>query len=539
MRWQSKRTLLKPTVISLLTLITVALIAVWKLFETFAGDQAMFVVYAAEINRGALLYRDIWDLKQPGIFLFYLAGGKNFGFTEFGIHLFELFYWLAFSVILSVTLKKYFKNAVFASLMPLLTVGVYHAVCGSWHLTQVEGLVGFPLYLTLWAAIQSQQMQKRANRFALLCLSGIAGAVVLVFKLILLPIIGLFWLTVLISSIARGDEVWLKAFFRAAIPILIGVIVPLLAVALYFAMHNALSIVGYTYFEYPAQAVKAFAGEDRLPVLKQGLRWFVTTFSPLLALIFVWGLIVLKDVKVQNKHFVDELLFKLRQVDLLTVNLILWVFAGLAVILVQNLSWWEYHYLLLLVPLGILAMKGIEAIWEQTVRISSFFTKPLGQAVFVVCLLVIFIPILRLPMRKFKRDYFDRMGTPTEHLWVPHGDMDEQYRQIQGEVTFLSEPSSLQGKIFVCAQPLYYYLSKRSPALASNGWMPEFFLPDQWNQLSEELALKPLPAYIIIEHYCGNLIDRKSPETRRILKEKYRLRNASDNTDWYELADAP
>ncbi|MGI8495565.1 MAG: hypothetical protein ACR2L1_09680, partial [Pyrinomonadaceae bacterium] len=200
MRWQSKSTLLKPTVISLLTLITVALIAVWKLFETFAGDQAMFVVYAAEINRGALLYRDIWDLKQPGIFLFYLAGGKLFGFNEFGIHLFELFYWLAFSVILSVSLKKYFRNAVFASLTPLLTVGVYYAVCGSWHLTQVEGLVGFPLYLTLWAAIRSLQIQKRTNRFAFLCLSGIAGAVVLVFKLILLPIIGLFWLTVLISS---------------------------------------------------------------------------------------------------------------------------------------------------------------------------------------------------------------------------------------------------------------------------------------------------------------------------------------------------
>lgn len=532
--------LTKPTVIILLTLIAVALIAVWKLFETFAGDQAMFVVYAAEINRGALLYRDIWDLKQPGIFLFYLAGGKLFGFTEFGIHLFELLYWLTFSVILSVTLKRYFSNAVFASLTPLLTVGVYYAVCGSWHLTQVEGLVGFPLYLTLWTAVESLRTQAKMTRFALLCLSGFAGAVVLVFKLLFLPIIVLFWLTILISFIARHrDTAWLKVLFRTADPILFGAAIPLGAVVLYFAWHDALSIVNYTYFEYPAQAVTAFAGENRLPILKQGLHWFMTTFSSLIILIFVWGLVVLKGTKAQNKRFVSELFLKLRQADLLTVNLFLWVFAGLGIILVQRLSWWEYHYLLLLVPLGILAMKGIEAIWEQTIRISPFFAKPLGQTVFIICLLILFTPILRLPVQKFKRDYLDRIGSTTKQLWAPHGDMDEQYRQIQGEVAFLSEPNSRPGKIFVCAQPLYYYLSKRSPALATNGWMPEFFLPEQWNQLNEELTAKPLPAYIVIENYCGDLINRKSPETAEILEEKYHLRSANNNIAWYELADAP
>lgn len=464
----SKLPLIKHTIIILVTLAGITSIAVWKLFETFAGDQAMFVVYAREINNGALLYRDIWDLKQPGIFLFYLAGGKLFGFTEFGIHLFELLYWLTFSAILFLTLRKYFRNIIFAYLAPLSTIGVYYAVCGSWHLTQVEGLVGFPLYLTLLAAVESVRTQSKVSRYTLLCLSGLAGGIVLVFKLVLLPIIGLFWLTVLISSIARRDATWLKLLFRIAFPILFGIAIPVIAITLYFAWHNALSIVNYTYFEYPAQAVAAFAGENRLSILKQGLRWFITTFSPLITLIFVWGLIILKDAKAQNKRFVSELLFKLRQADLLTVNLILWVFAGLAVILVQRLSW-EYHYLLLLVPLGILAMKGIEAIWEQTIRISPFFAKPLGQAVFIICLLILFIPILRLPARKFKRDYFDRMGSQAKQLWVPHDDMDEQYRQIQSEVGFLSEPNNRPGKIFVCAQPLYYYLSKRSPALASNG----------------------------------------------------------------------
>ena len=37
--------------------------------------------------------------------------------------------------------------------------------------------------------------------------------------------------------------------------------------------------------------------------------------------------------------------------------------AGFAVILLQRLSWWEYQYLLLSVPVGILATKGIEILW--------------------------------------------------------------------------------------------------------------------------------------------------------------------------------
>ena len=62
----------------------------------FWGDQALFTVYSREMTEGAVLYRDLFDVKQPGIFLFYAAGGLLFGFTEIGIHLFELVYWLAF-----------------------------------------------------------------------------------------------------------------------------------------------------------------------------------------------------------------------------------------------------------------------------------------------------------------------------------------------------------------------------------------------------------------------------------------------------------
>lgn len=110
----------------------------------------MFLVYSKEIADGAVLYRDVWDIKQPGIFIFYLLGGKFFGFSEFGVHLLELIYWLSLSFILIFGLRKYFANQLFVLLTPLFTIGIYYSVSGSLHLTQVEGLVSFPLFMSLW-----------------------------------------------------------------------------------------------------------------------------------------------------------------------------------------------------------------------------------------------------------------------------------------------------------------------------------------------------------------------------------------------------
>jgi hypothetical protein len=87
-----------PRWLTALALTLVAVAGGLCLALPFWGDQALFTIYARELSRGAVLYRDVFDVKQPGIFVFYAIGGSLFGFTEVGIHLFELIYWLAFSV---------------------------------------------------------------------------------------------------------------------------------------------------------------------------------------------------------------------------------------------------------------------------------------------------------------------------------------------------------------------------------------------------------------------------------------------------------
>ena len=143
---------------TLLALGFIILIGLIHLPCPFGGDQALFTIGALKISNGAILYRDFWDLKQPGFYGFYVLAGSLFGFDEVGIHTFELLYMTFFRLVLMKTLRGYYTNPSMAGLVPLLTVGIYYGVSGQWHLTQLEALVGFPMFLSLWFASESSSI---------------------------------------------------------------------------------------------------------------------------------------------------------------------------------------------------------------------------------------------------------------------------------------------------------------------------------------------------------------------------------------------
>ena len=51
--------------------------------------------------------------------------------------------------------------------------------------------------------------------------------------------------------------------------------------------------------------------------------------------------------------------------NILTLLLVIWCIFALSVILLQGTALWEYHYLLLFVPIGILATKGLDILWDS------------------------------------------------------------------------------------------------------------------------------------------------------------------------------
>lgn len=518
------------TKLDLLVLLIVFLIGLLHLSYPFDGDQALFTVGAQKMAHGAVLYRDFWDLKQPGIFVFYLFGGTLFGFSEAGIHFFELLYMIALAVVLVVTLKSRFESRRIASLLPLLTVGIYYGVAGAWHLTQAEGLVSLPLYLALWFADggvrddgnvsdDESGAKKRRWWWWRAFLSGLMGGFVLLFKFLFAPMLLGFWAVALFDATVRKREPLIKVFARLIVPITLGALVPLVASLIYFAAFDTLAFVNYAYFEYPARAVRELPRVE-IDRLINALRWFLAWSAPLIALGFLGACASIY-----------------RRKESLYLNLLLWFIIGLGVILIQRLSWWEYHFMLLFVPLGVLATKGLDVVWQALKENVTSFSSSRVRILAALTVALLFVPVMM--SLSLKSLAFARAGFTLrkERRLAYQAKISQTYDTALKETAFLAEPNSLPGGIFIGGNPAYYYLSQREQAIASNGWMLELFLPEQWRALNEEIS-RARPAYILIAPEYIELIPQRSPETQALLDANYRVLRRTNAGVWYELRSA-
>ncbi|MHC5738718.1 hypothetical protein [Nostoc sp.] len=493
--------------IDFLVLISVVIIGLINLPFPFSGDQALFTTGALEMQQGKILYRDFWDLKQPGIYYFYFLAGNLFGFNEIGIHIFELIYMVFFSIILQLTLKTYFQHQIIASLVPLLTVGVYYISSSHRQLTQVEGLVGFPLFLCLWLTYQSFNHEGK-QRFIQLLISGFMGGIVLIFKLIFLPILLAFWLTILLHSILIKHQNFQKIVIEIFLPIFIGIIFPLLAVFSYFAEVNSLSIVYKTFFIYPGQVVAN--GKFNLSKLLFGTAWFLKNFVTLVLIATVAVNVSLRKGK-----------------NLLTLLLVAWFVLGLGIIFLQTRSLWSYHYLLLFVPIGILATKGLDILWQPLKQLNSPVIKILVSFLFLLPLLLNF---------QFKSVALikNNLALSEDTRFKYQTVFRKDYTLLRSEVDFLSQPGSLPGEIFVAGDPSIYYLSGRTQATSLNAWSLELFLSEQWLQLLQELNLSK-PPYIFISDNYQTLIKKEFPKIIELIDKRYHLLSKSNDGNWYIL----
>lgn len=476
----------------------------------------MFLVYSQKIENGAILYRDIWDIKQPAIFIFYLVAGKFFDYNEAGIHLFEIIYWLSLALIMIIGLRNYFNKMLFAVLVPLFTIGIYYSVSGSWHLTQTEGLVCFPLFMTLWFC---QKFLENPNRKSLVFLSGICGGIVVLFKLLFIIILFLFWFAFLVYCYFLFFKTDKRQRLIINGLIALGFLTPIVLVILYFAYNDSLSILFYTTFVYPYKAAVSVTDGDRSQVFRDGIVWFFKSYFPVLALTIIFLILKLKS------FFTERLKgrrFNLDPQSFLLLGLTMWIFSGFAVILIQPFSWWEYHYSLLMLPLGIIAVKGLDNLFEKVKTTSDLLWKtPL-----LLIIMFLFIPTARRLIHKinqYNQPIVVKVGQ--KELKVT-GDNLENYNLIAAETAFLTAENKRSG-IFVISDPLYYYLSNSTPAISSNGWMPNLFTDVEWRKLNYEMQAQK-PGYVFVEKSLIQLIQEKNPAFLNTFYHNYSIYASSD-----------
>jgi hypothetical protein len=512
-------TLSSTTVLNWAVWLIVALIGLTRIPFPFDGDQALFTVGAQQMSQGALLYRDFWDLKQPGIYGFYEIAGQLFGFTEVGIHTFEWLYMMAFAVVLRFTLKRYYTTAIAINLLPLLSVGIYYAACRSWHLTQVEALVSFPLFLCLWFADCAVERGRSPYFFFL---SGVMGGVVLLFKFVLFPILLVIWLTQINFKTERIQTILLKI----VPPILLGLLVCLLPVILYFQHFGGLELLYRTSFKYPQQiltqiptAVISQEIGSSWRRLSNGLAWFIPWVSPLVVLSSL-GL-YFSPQSYRNR---------------LTLSFLLWIVMGLVMIWLQRTSLWAYHYSLVFAPCAILAAKGLDICWEWQKNGGSpnFQQAAVRQIILGLTLAFLLLPTFIPTVEHALLLAMGHLGSTQDSSLEYQSVINPEYKTLTEETAFLSQPGNRPGKIYVFGNPIMYVLSKRTQGIPINGWSLEYLLAEQWQQMAAQFS-KALPTYVFVIRSYEDILAQRGTQVHQFIQDRYRLLRRSQIGTWYVI----
>jgi hypothetical protein len=290
------------------------------------------------------LYVNLWDVKPLAVFAFYYLGGSLFGFTDRGIHLFELLWMVVLAIAMILGLRRHLRQPWLAAVAPLAALGSYYGSCSFQEQTQIESLVNLPMFLSVLGLAAAGRSPTGRSRYA--GLAGVAAAVAMLFKVVFAPIfIGLLLMTVAavvaVERAKRSRAVY-AAVLRLCLPYAFGVAAVWASCLALFVALGAADAMLWTVFAYPIEAL-AYLEPAPLKRLVTMFGTFVGDFAPwltfvVLALPLLWR----------------------RGATLMARLLWTWLMIGIVVIIGQRTSWWYYHLMLLLAPIGGLAAFGVD-----------------------------------------------------------------------------------------------------------------------------------------------------------------------------------
>jgi len=437
------------------------------LVQPFTWDQAVFALGAERLLAGGRLYVDYWDFKQPGIFWFFALGGRLFGMHEFGVHCLELAWMLALALVVQ-RVARHWLGGTASALAPLAVAGFYFQAAAAWHLLQVEGLVLLPLTLSFAGAWHGA----RSGRVRGWLAAGAAGGIALVFKLALAPLLVAIWLVPLATCLRRGGR---PQSTRALLALATGTLVPVAGAVAVLAPHGGLALLWWTWVAYPAELLGRLHGLPWRNLAATG-HWLLGEWLPLLvpAAFGAWSVL----------H---------SRADGFGWSLLAWLGAGTVVFLLQRWSGWEYQVFLVLVPLGLLAMRGLTTGFDFAQRRWPRARPGLGVVLGIACVLALSGALARTLEVVRTGALFD----PAARRLLLARRSAGAYDYFEKVTAFLQSPDAAPGDIYVLGNPLSYWISGRMPAIAMPGGM-SIYGAREWALIARELA-RAAPPYVLVE----------------------------------------
>lgn len=471
------------------------------------GDAALYQMGAQALADGAMLYRDFWDLKQPGIYLFHWLAGSVFGFTEVGLHTFEFLYLLGFAVLQALVLRRHFRLQWLAPIVPLLTVGIYFARATEWHLTQPAILLTPPLFAALALAAERPTPRRAA-------LAGAAGGLAVVFKFAMVPVLGVLFVAAgIVERRVHGTGV-AAVWRRLLLPSLLGGLVVICALASWLYAEHALAPFLELFHSWGPAAMDV-RGPHPYGRVYSSLIWFLRSFAP-------W-LVLAACARVGWSGLARERLFVLAGVVAV---------AGGISIATEPFAGWEFDCLMLSAPVALLAMRGLEGV---LLVVGARYSSRGRVLVAAAVLLVAAAPSADDWLVKARNlAAYSHLAGARDHAFQRA--VSAQYASLWASTAFLRDPASTPGPIYVFGDPLIQRLAQRPSAGSVHGWAWEIQPEAIWRRLEGELVAQP-PAFVFADEVHDSMITANAPRLRALLDARFTPRNRAEEGTWYARVD--
>ena len=489
----------------------VAALVLLHLFYPFDDDQGLFAFGARAIAHGAKMYTDVWDLKQPGIYWYFALAGSLFGFDEVGIHSFDLVWILALSVVLLCIALRTYAMPLLIGLTPVVCLGPYYAKADPIHLSQVEIVVVLPIALVAWLLLVAAPSARNSWRYAL---AGVLVVAVVMFKVILGAIpAALIGIALLHDWLARRTPLRDVLLF-AALPALAGGAVAAGLLLAYLAYTGILEQTWWVAFTYPPLALKEYEWQP-LDMLQRSVAWFWSGERFLLPFILLgaWRELVVRRSR-------------------LGWMILAWLVVGIVAVLAQVLSWWQYHFNLFFVPLGLLAVAGLEVLGDF---VADRRWHRWGRFVIPATLAVLFVLCIGVSMlHKMQRYWYSGPSPFVDRIAYQMRVEQRLDAMIEGR-DFLARPEALPGKIANLGDPRMFLYANRPAVMAVNG--SGYMLASQWRDAAALLA-REQPVYIYLGNDTRYIWTHGGDGIQQLMNEQYVLRLVDHRRgEWYELRD--
>ena len=474
-----------------------ALLALPILIRPYTGDQSLYLLMADRLRHGAVLYRDVWEIKQPGLPIFFTLTSALAGGSAAGPHIGEFALLLAMAFALQRTVPL--RSAWLRACSPSAVIAPYLIDARAGDLTQLELLVSAPLYACLWAT-SAPEGNRSSRAWVRIATAGLCAGIVGLFKLAYLPMPLLMWV---VAEYRRDSE--LLGRFKRGAQFFGWILLTWLPFLAYAEHYNLWTDLYDTWFVLP-RSLSSLGGRP-LGRLVTSVGGIATVLAPLL-LLAIFGTVR----RIRTRSF-----------DVWVTNCFVWlVLAGLAVL---TQSWWRYHFYIFVVPVGLLALDGLDAFVG---------TEPKSPAVNRILPIVIglfsLLPIVdgsalwrhlvqsEFALRQSARDRFQSR--------------EDAYRgTVAAELTPRRAIDAPDG-VFYFGNPELQRAAGDRLITAVHGWSPEFYTAPIWERLSNELQ-RAHPSAVYVDSFSDPLIRKRGEPVQTWLDRSYRLRAQTPDGIWY------